>query len=201
MPAKTQNTANIRFVTPADTETLLAIYGQYIDTPVTFEYTLPAPETFAARIAAISSVWPWLVCEENGTVTGYAYAHRLMEREAYQWNAGLSVYLDTASRSKGRGTALYRPLIDMLVLQNIRTVFGIVTLPNAASERLHESLGFSRTGLYRNTGYKCGKWHDVVWFEKTIAPHTPAPIPFIPIGKIAAGQLAAIQQKYRQTLR
>lgn len=161
MPAKTQDTANIRFVTPADTETLLAIYGQYIDTPVTFEYTLPAPETFAARIAAISSVWPWLVCEENGTVTGYAYAHRLMEREAYQWNAGLSVYLDTASRSKGRGTALYRTLIDMLVLQNIRTAFGIVTLPNAASERLHESLGFSRTGLYRNTGYKCGKWHDV----------------------------------------
>ena len=179
MPAKTQDTANIRFVTPADTETLLAIYGQYIDTPV----------------------WPWLVCEENGTVTGYAYAHRLMEREAYQWNAGLSVYLDTASRSKGRGTALYRTLIDMLVLQSIRTVFGIVTLPNAASERLHESLGFSRTGLYRNTGYKCGKWHDVVWFEKTIAPHTPDPIPFIPIGKIAAGQLAAIQQKYRQTLR
>ena len=89
----------------------------------------------------------------------------------------------------------------MLVLQSIRTVFGIVTLPNAASERLHESLGFSRTGLYRNTGYKCGKWHDVVWFEKTIAPHTPDPIPFIPIGKIAAGQLAAIQQKYRQTLR
>ena len=124
-----------------------------------------------------------------------------MEREAYQWNAGLSVYLDTASRSKGRSTALYRTLIDMLVLQNIRTVFGIVTLPNTASERLHESLGFSRTGLYRNTGYKCGKWHDVVWFEKNIAPHTPDPIPFIPIGKIAAGQLAAIQQKYRQTLR
>ena len=124
MPAKTQDTANIRFVTPADTETLLAIYGQYIDTPVTFEYTLPAPETFAARIAAISSVWPWLVCEENGTVTGYAYAHRLMEREAYQWNAGLSVYLDTASRSKGRGTALYRTLIDMLVLQGIRTGVG-----------------------------------------------------------------------------
>ena len=133
-------------------------------------------------------------------VTGVSM-YWLMERDAYQWNAGLSVYLDTASRSKRRGTALYRTLIDMLVLQNIRTVFGIVTLPNAASERLHESLGFSRTGLYRNTGYKCGKWHDVVWFEKTIAPHTPDPIPFIPIGKIAAGQLAAIQQKYRQTLR
>lgn len=39
-----------------------------------------------------------------------------MEREAYQWNAVLSVYLDTASRSKGLGTALYRTLTDTLVL-------------------------------------------------------------------------------------
>ncbi len=197
MPAKMQNARNIRFATPDDTETLLAIYSQYIDTPVTFEYLLPARKAFSARIATVSSAWPWLVCEENGTVVGYAYAHRLMEREAYQWNAELSVYLNTVSRSKGLGSALYRTLIDILVLQGIRTVFGIVTLPNVASERLHESLGFSRTGLYRHAGYKCSQWHDVVWFEKNIAPHTPAPAPFIPIKKIAPGRLAAILQKYR----
>ena len=33
---------NIRLVRPGDSAALLRIYAQYIDTPVTFEYTLPS---------------------------------------------------------------------------------------------------------------------------------------------------------------
>lgn len=58
MPAKTQNARNIRFATPDDTEILLTIYGQYIDTPVTFEYAPLIREAFAARITAVSSALP-----------------------------------------------------------------------------------------------------------------------------------------------
>ena len=75
----------------------------------------------------------------------------------------------------------------------MRTAYGVVTMPNDASSALHESLGFSRTGLYRNTGYKCGKWHDVVWFEKPIGSFTGEPRPLIPIPRLpeAAAILAA----------
>src|SRR5699024_9509596 len=68
----------IRMATAADTAALLAIYGQYIDTSITFEYTLPTEAEFAARITGILEIYPYLVWEEDGQILGYAYAHRHM---------------------------------------------------------------------------------------------------------------------------
>ena len=83
-----------RFAAAGDAEDLLAIYAQYIDTPVTFETVLPSADVFRGRIKEISAFYPYLVLEEEGKIVGYAYAHRHMARAAYGWNAELSVYLD-----------------------------------------------------------------------------------------------------------
>ena len=40
----------IRFAVPEDAPALLAIYGQYIDTSVTFEYELPSAAEFAGAV-------------------------------------------------------------------------------------------------------------------------------------------------------
>ena len=40
----------LRFAKTEDTEALLDIYGQYMDTPITFEYEVPSKEEFAGRI-------------------------------------------------------------------------------------------------------------------------------------------------------
>ncbi|WP_249317901.1 GNAT family N-acetyltransferase [Yeguia hominis] len=72
----------------------MRIYGQYLDTAITFEYTLPTEAEFAARISDILRGYPYLIWEENGAILGYAYAHRAQERQAYQWNAELSVYVE-----------------------------------------------------------------------------------------------------------
>ena len=182
----------IRFATPKDSAALLRIYAQYIETPVTFEYVLPSEREFATRIADISSFYPYLVHEADGNITGYAYAHRHMERTAYQWNAELSVYLDQSATSRGLGKTLYRVLMEMLVLQRVRTVYGCVTLPNAGSEGLHASLGFRLLGVYRNAGYKDGRWHDVGWFEKQIAPYGPDPEPIMPLSAVPPQRLREI---------
>ena len=100
----------IRFAEERDSETLRKIYGQYIDTPVTFECELPGEREFAERIRNIAAFYPYLVCEEAGRILGYAYAHRQKERAAYQWNAELSVYLDQAAVSRGIGKKQYRAL-------------------------------------------------------------------------------------------
>ena len=68
----------IRFVRLSDTEDLLKIYAQYIDTPITFEETLPSIEEFQERIRTFSAFYPYLVCEEDKKIIGYAYAHRQM---------------------------------------------------------------------------------------------------------------------------
>ena len=71
-----------RFAAPADSAALLAIYGQYLDTPTTFECVLPSKEEFAGRITAFGGTYPYLVWEEDGRIRGYAYAHRQAERAA-----------------------------------------------------------------------------------------------------------------------
>ena len=113
-----------RFAAPADSAALLKIYGEYLDTPITFECALPSEAEFAGRIAAVGREYPYLVCLEKGRIVGYAYAHRQAERAAYQWNAELSVYLDRSCTSRGLGRRLYGALIDILRLQGIRTVYG-----------------------------------------------------------------------------
>ena len=182
----------VRFAQPADSSALLAIYAQYIATPITFEYALPTEAEFADRIAHIARDYPYLVCEENGQIIGYAHAHRHMEREAYQWNAELSVYLDQEFTLRGLGKRLYHILMEMLKLQGIRTVYGGVTLPNTGSEALHGAMGFQVLGTYRKAGFKAGQWHDVAWFEKAIAPHDDNPQPITAVRHIPREQLQRI---------
>ena len=186
----------MRFASAADSAALLEIYGQYLESPVTFEYDRPSEAEFARRIAAYGGAYPYLVWEEDGRSLGYAYAHALGERAAYQWSAELSVYLDRSAAGRGLGRRLYGALMEMLRLQGVRTVYGCVTVPNPASERLHEAMGFRRAGVWRRAGYKSGAWRDVTWFEKSIAPYDEAPEPVRPIGEIPEEPLADILRRY-----
>ena len=180
-----------------DVDALLAIYEPYVlETAITFEYVVPCRDDFAGRLRHIGEEYPWLVLEEDGQIAGYAYAARHMERAAYQWNAVLSVYVERGRTGHGIGRILYGALLDLLTLQGIRNVYGCVTVPNEKSEGLHQALGFRRLGTYRSTGYKCGAWRDVAWFEKPIAPYDQNPEPIRPVGDIPAEALAAILKRY-----
>ncbi len=185
----------IRLATPDDAAALLAIYAPYIETSVTFEYVTPSLAEFRGRIESISGDYPYIVWEEDGVILGYAYAHRHMERAAYQWNAELSVYLDINARGNGLGTKLYTALIELLKLQGIRNVFGCVTLPNERSEALHRSMGFELVGTYSAAGYKNGRWQDVGWFQKAIAAHG-APTPLVAFRDVDAAGAAGILDRY-----
>lgn len=171
----------LRFATEEDVPALLAIYAHYMPTGVTFEYALPSREEFAQRLAFISQTYPYLVLEDQGTVLGYAYAHRIAERAAYAWGAELSIYLHPSAVGRGLGKRLYQVLMELLQLQGVRTVYGLVASPNPASEGLHKSLGFELSGVQRNAGYKNGRWIDLLWFEKAIAPYDLEPALITPI--------------------
>lgn len=181
--------------------TLLAIYAPYVTgTPVTFEYEVPSLSEFTGRILSVSAEYPYLVCERDGTAIGYAYAHRYKERAAYQWDAELSVYLDGRSRGQGLGKAFYAALIEILRLQNVKNVYGCVLCPNESSERLHESFGFQRVGVFHSTGYKYGAWRDVVWFEKQIAPYENEPEPFRSIQTVDGEAIERVLRRAEEAL-
>lgn len=188
----------IRFVKESDAQDILNIYAPYItDNAVSFDMEVPTLEEFTELIRNISKEYPYLVFTCGDEVAGFAYAHRQMARAAYQWNAELSVYIATPHQRKGFGRALYRALIDILRLQNVRNVYGGVTVPNNGSFALHEGLGFEKVGIYHNTGFKCGTWQDVAWFEKGIAPYDTEPAPFKPLSEIDRSEIVEILERYR----
>lgn len=174
----------IRFAEISDAPSLLAIYSQYIETAITFEYSLPNASEFEKRIENIIETYPYLVLEEDEKIIGYAYAHKYMERAAYQWNAELSIYLDKSHVSKGFGKKLYLVLIEILKAQGVKTVYSLITSPNIKSEKLHRSLGFRNVGMYHNVGYKSGEWRNVSIFEKQIGEYSINPNPIVSIKEI-----------------
>ena len=164
----------------SDASAFAAIYAPYTATPITFESRAPSAADFETRIRAVTAAYPWLAAEEDGRVVGYAYAHRLREREAYDWEAELSVYLDAAHTGRGAGTALYAALMDMLSAQGVATAWACLVPPNAPSEALHVKCGFTFAGDWENVGWKCGAWHGIRWYRKQLLPSGEPPRPFIP---------------------
>lgn len=177
---------HIRLASADDADGIRAVYAPFVDTPVTFEEEVPSCETYRERIVRICEKYPCLVAEEGGRIIGFAYAHELRERIAFQWNAELSVYLAPAAQGQGVGSRLYAALIELLRLTGIKAVYGVVTSPNAASERLHSAFGFALMGVQPHAGFTCGAWHDVSWYVREIAPFEDAPAPPVPFPLFAS---------------
>ncbi len=159
----------IRDARRSDVPAMLAIYAPFVEhTAVSFEYEVPTEAEFARRLEEHQAAFPWLVCEENGRVMGYAYAGRAFERAAYGWNAEISCYLAPELRGRGVGRRLYARIEEILTRLGYYKLFAVVTSANAPSVAFHRALGFRDAACFRNVGYKQGGWYDVLWLEKTL---------------------------------
>jgi len=157
-----------------DAASCAAIYAPAVrDTVSSFEDVAPDADEMAARITATSATRPWLVAEQDGTIAGYAYASRHRERAAYRWASDVSVYVSADHRRLGVARSLYAELLDRLAGQGFRTVCAGIALPNPPSVALHESFGFALLGVYRDIGFKLGRWWDVGWWQLSLGPGEP----------------------------
>jgi phosphinothricin acetyltransferase len=171
----------IRLANKNDAEQILAIYAPFCfdHSPVSFETVPPSLKEMEQRIEKTLESLPWLVWQENGQVLGYAYASPHRNRAAYQWSVDVSAYIDANKRRSGVGSTLYDSLFAILRSQGYFNAYAGITLPNPASVKLHEKMGFSLVGTYRQVGHKGGSWHDVAWYELALKPkdaNPPAPI-------------------------
>ena len=172
-------TPTIRTATEADGGALAGIYAPVVaGTHVSFETTPPDAEEMARRVRETTTRLPWLVCEHGGEVVGYAYASPHSDRPAYRWSVDVSVYVDGSWRRRGIARGLYESLFSVLRLQGLYNAYAVIALPNEASVRLHEALGFERVGVYERVGYKDGEWRDVGhWGLSLQEPEDPPPPP------------------------
>ena len=168
----------IRLAVPEDAGAIAAIYAPAVtDLSTSFEIVPPDADEMAKRIATISKRYPWIVSDDNGTVTGYAYGSTHRVRHAYQWTAEVSAYVRDDYHRRGIGQALYTSLFAILALQGYRTALAGITLPNPASVEFHKAMGFSVLGIFHRIGYKFGIWHDTIWLERALAEYGEAQPP------------------------
>lgn len=175
-------TPTIRLARPDDARAIAAIYEPAVtESAVSFETDPPDAAEMRRRIERTLPDHPWLVCERDGEVAGYAYAGSHRVRAAYRWSVDVSAYVHPDHRRQGVGRGLYESLFEILRLQGFVNAYAGIALPNPASVGLHESMGFEPIGVYEGVGYKHGAWRDVGWWHLALAEKPDGPEPPIDV--------------------
>ena len=132
------------------------------------------------------------------SLTATAPFHSAMAMELQQHGVALNYGL-----SRGLGSACYAASVLVLgvVVEQRLAQMGVLNLyacigwPETEDEYLtrnsaqfHEHLGFTLAGTFRRCGYKFGRWYDMVWMEKLLAPHRPQQPPIIPYPDLPHGE-------------
>ncbi len=168
--------ATIRLAEKQDVPGILEIYAPFIlDTAVTFEESVPDDESFWERIQGIMTELPFLVCEIDGRIAGYAYASGYRSRASYRWTKEVSVYIHPDFQRKKVAHALYTSLNEMVRYQGIADLLAIITMPNEPSVAFHEYFGYRKCAEFSKVGYKMGQWQNVGWFELFLQDESKPP--------------------------
>ncbi|MES2336764.1 MAG: N-acetyltransferase family protein [Pseudomonadota bacterium] len=164
----------IRAATAEDAAAIAAIYAPYVlGGTVSFESEAPDARAIRTRMASSHGLYPWIVAtpgvegggEDDKGVLAYAYAGQFRDRPAYKWVVETSVFVAGAVQGQGIGRLLYEALIDTLRAQGFTQAIGVLSLPNDQSIKTHEAVGFRRAGVYRDIGFKQGRWIDVGFWQ------------------------------------
>jgi phosphinothricin acetyltransferase len=163
----------LRPSTEADIPAIQAIYAHAVlHGTGTFETEVPdAPEMARRRSEVLSRGLPYLVAEVGGEVTGYAYANYFRPRLAYRYCLEDSIYLAPGARGQGLGKLLLAELIARCEDAGGRQMLAVIgDAENKGSIGVHASMGFEHTGVLKSSGWKFGRWLDVVLMQRQLGP-------------------------------
>ena len=162
-----------------DLPAITALYAREVEGgTATFETTPPDLEEMSRRFVSVRRhALPWLVAELDGAFAGYAYASPFRPRPAYRFGVEVSIYVQDHARRRGVGRALLEALITRTRDRGLRHIIGAVSDSDtsAASIALHRSLGFRDAGVYRQVGWKFGRWLDVTLMQLDMDPRGGPP--------------------------
>jgi len=159
----------IRSCEAKDLQALCEIYNHYIEhTVITFEEIAVDIAEMAKRVQQTTRAFPWLVCELDSEIVGFAYADKWKGRSAYKYSLETTVYVRHSCLGAGVGKALYTSLLGLLTQANCHVILACIALPNAASVGLHEYFGFKKVAHFAEVGHKFRRWVDVGYWQKSM---------------------------------
>jgi phosphinothricin acetyltransferase len=159
----------VRPATAGDLAGVAAIYAREVrDGVATFDTEDPPASRWTDRLASAEPGDHFLVADVDGAVAGFAYSAPYRPKLGYRQTRETTVYVAPGCQGRGLGRGLYDELLDRLRGDAIHTALAGIALPNPASVRLHESVGFAHLGTMREVGRKLGRWIDVAWYQRLL---------------------------------
>ena len=180
----------LRLAEQTDAKAVADIYRTYVEkTTLTFETRALSEAAMAEKIKNFGAVYPFLVCEQGDAVVGFAYAMRHMEQPAFDYNAVIVMYVDPSVCGRGIGRALYDALEGLLRAMGVINLYSKVVTPNPKGQHLHMAMGYMEAGRLRETGFKAGRWRDLISYEKSLALHDQNPKPIRPVRELGDAKI------------
>ncbi len=158
-----------------DAAAVSRIYNQGIeDRLATLETELRTPEERRQWMAQRGPRHPVIVAEVvgqpggPGAVIGWGSLNPFSARQAYQYVADFSIYVERGWRGKGVGRRLLERLIELARSLGYHKMVLSGFPFNTAGVRLYERMGFRTVGIYKEQGLLDGKWVDTILMEKLL---------------------------------
>ena len=140
--------------------------------------------------------WPWsdarrrawfearageltLVALDGRSVVGAAWLTPF-DKSGYRFTREASVFVDPAHHRRGAGRRLVAALVEGARERGLHALLARIEAGNAASLALFAALGFERSGLRREVGYKHGRWLDIAEMHLLLQPAAELEARFAP---------------------
>ncbi|MCP1123616.1 GNAT family N-acetyltransferase [Bacillus sp. 3103sda1] len=159
----------IRSANREDVRAILHIYNDAIvHTTATFDLQEKSLAEMNMWFDTHNEMYPIIVAEEDGIVLGYCSLSPFREKEAYKQTVEISVYVEKQARGKGIAKKLIERVLQLAEELRHHTIIAGITKGNDISVKLHEQMGFTYVGCFREVGYKFNEWQDVLFYQYII---------------------------------
>lgn len=157
----------IRPTAEADLPAIVGIRNEAIAT--TLALWTDEPGDLAERTAWLrdheAAGLPVLSAVADKEVLGFGCLSSFRGLPGYAATAEDSIYVASAARGRGVGSALLAALIDAAAHRNLHTVIAAIEAGNGASLSMHRRAGFTSVGTLRQVGRKRGQWLDLTYLQ------------------------------------
>ena len=155
-----------------DIGNILQIYNFHIlnglanfeENPLTYD------DFFKLSESIININLPFIVCEDNTNILGFAYLNKFRNKSGYKFSFENSIYVHQNHLSKGIGSKLLKQLIlSSIEKPQIKSIVAVIGGDDAkASIKIHPKNGFRIVGKLKNIGFKKNQWLDVIYMQLEI---------------------------------
>lgn len=157
----------VREATYLDLPRLLEIYNDIIvNTTAVYDYE---PHTIEMRTQWFETKkaqgFPVFVADVDGQILGFSSIGPFRAWAAYKFSVENSIYVAADARGKGIGKILLPPVIEASKEMGMHTILAGIDATNEASIKLHERFGFTEVALFKEVGWKFGKWLDLKFLQ------------------------------------